>query len=1015
MKNSFKLLLSLFFILAAQLTFAQDKMVNGTVTSESDGMPLPGVSVIVKGTSTGAQTDFDGNYSLNVNVGDVLVYSFLGMKEVELSVGTSNTYNVVLSEDAADLEEVVVVAYGQKSRKELTSAVSVLSSDELSKMSPTVSVDNMLQGKAAGVQVVAANGKPGQTAFVRIRGVGSISAGSAPLYIIDGVVAPDMSSVNPSDVESMSVLKDAATTAMYGSRAANGVILITTKSGSYNKDAEITFSSRIGQSQKIDDNFRMMDASQKLQYERELAALGVSNAVSLPGPSISTEEEYARYLGRNTNWQDELLRKGLVQSNSLSISGGKEDISYFMNIGHDRNTGIIRDLDGFERINARLNFNFKPKKWLDISTNLSVSSTSSDEPRDRNNVQNPFRAMYDYNPYETKYILDDDNNLVPDDNGDRQYNLTTNGFSISEALINNPETEYYTYIIGGVSANIHLTENLTNKLSVGGTNTRYRRESFMKPGSVLDGYVGDADAPGSKTDNGSNSLDYTITNVLKYSRTINDHHNFSVSGLVEYNERNFRSYSLSSIGFATPDLSVQSIASTPDAASTNLTTRTLFSYGGFLDYNYKGKYLFSASLRTDGSSTFGSKNRYGNFWSASAAWNIADEDFLSDSTFDILKLRASAGTSGNRNVGSYASIATLGFGSLNGQSVAAITDNGNPELGWEQNFIWDVGVEFSLLNRRLRGVFDYYQRTTEDLLLSIPLPRTSGENDGSTLSNIGEMKNKGFELELSGDIIRTKDFQFTLGGNIAFVDNEVTKLIGNEEFPDGAPINASNTTVRVGEEINTFYLVKYAGVNPANGKPLFYDLDGNVTDVYDSDALHVLSGKSPIADFDGGINTFIRYKSFDLAADFYYKFGSYALNYMQSNMLSDGTSVNANQRLDAFNYWRNPGDTNVLPSPLYGNDAQQGTDRFLQKGDYVRLRNVTLSYNLNTNVIKDFGIDSLRVYIQGQNLWTWTAEFKGDPEVGIGSGETAQTTFGEYNLYSYPQTQSFSVGVDLKF
>jgi hypothetical protein len=278
------------------------------------------------------------------------------------------------------------------------------------------------------------------------------------------------------------------------------------------------------------------------------------------------------------------------------------------------------------------------------------------------------------------------------------------------------------------------------------------------------------------------------------------------------------------------------------------------------------------------------------------------------------------------------------------------------------------------------------------------------------------MVNKGFEVELSWDAISTKDLQLTLGGNIAFVDNEVTKLVPSASNPNGDDIIRGNNIIRVGEEINTFYLPKWAGVNPANGEPLFYDSDGNITNVYDSDANVLMSGKSPIADFDGGLNLYVNYKGFDIATDFYFKKGNYILNYMESNMLSDGQNVNDNQRVDAFNYWRNPGDTDVLPSPLYGNEAQQNSDRWLQKGDFIRLRNLTVGYNLPLSTIDSLGLTKVRVFVQGQNLWTYAPHFNGDPEVGIGSGETGNSVgFGNYNLYSYPTLKSFSVGIDIKF
>jgi TonB-linked SusC/RagA family outer membrane protein len=1015
MKTKFNVILTLLLVFVVQISFAQEKKVSGTV-SDSEGLPLPGATVIVSGTNSGVSTDFDGNYSIIASTGDVLVFSYVGYTTQRMKIGENSMINVVLSADTS-LDEVVVVAFGTKTRDELTSAVTVVTGEDLAKLSPTTSIDNMLQGIAPGVQVVAGNGKPGQTAFVRVRGIGSINASSAPLYIIDGVIAPDLNSVNPVDIESVSILKDAATSSLYGARAANGVVLIKTRSGKKNKEATVTLSSRYGVGQRVKDNFKMMNAAQKIQYERELSSLGVPGTAGLPGPSISTQADYDRLIGRDTDWFDTLLQQSVVQSNSMSIAGGGEKMSYFLSVGHDVNTGIIKTIAGFERMNARLNVTYDAKDWLEVSTNFSVSTTSSDEPRDRNNVQNPFRAMYDYNPYETKYVRDSDNNIVYDDLGDPEWNLTNNGYSISEALVNNPEDQYFTTLLGGITVKANLGEGLSNTFKIGAVNSRGRRESYLKPNSVLQGYVGDADNPGSKTDNGSSTLNYTVTNLVTYNKLIGEKHDFTLTGLFEFNKSTSRSYSLTSIGFSNPDFSVQSVAALPDATSTSLFENTILSYGAFLDYGYDSKLFVTASVRRDLSSVFGQNNKSGVFTSASAAYNIAKENWWNVDFVNDLKIRASAGSSGNRNgIGSYASLATLGFGSFNGQSTAIPSDNGNPDLGFEKNFIFDVGLEFTILNRKLSGVIDYYERTTSDLLLNAPLPSLGGEPDGSIFSNIGEMTNKGLELELKWNVVQNKDLTVSLGGNIAFIDNEVTQLVPSSESATGSDIIRGNNIIRVGEEINTFYLPRWAGINPSNGEPLFYDSDGNVTNVYDSDANVLMSGKSPIADFDGGINLYVAYKGFDLATDFYFKSGNYILNYMESNMLSDGTSADANQRVDAFNYWKNPGDTNVLPNPLFGNEAQQNSDRWLQKGDYIRLRNLTLGYSIPRDFISKTGIQSFRVYVQGQNLWTFAPYFNGDPEVGIGSGETSNSVgFGNYNLYSYPQTQSFSVGVDIKF
>ena len=1015
MKTNLKGILTLLLAFVVQLSFAQEKTVTGKV-ADADGLPIPGVNIKVKGTKQGTQTDFDGNFSIEASSDQTLVFTYVGYGKEEVKVGEKTTINVTLTK-GEELDEVFITAYGTTDRDKLTSSVSVVSNEEITSLNPTTTVDNALQGKAAGVSVTAQNGKPGQNAFVRIRGIGSINASSAPLYIIDGVVAPNLNTISNNDIENVSVLKDAATASKYGSRAANGVVLITTKNGSRNKDATITFNSRLGYSQKINDNFDMMNAKQKIRYERELASLGVTNAEGLPG-TLANQVVYDSLVSNNNDWQNTLLREGVVRSNSLSIEGGSEKLSYYFNVNHDINEGIIDRLSGFERTGARLNVKYQALDWLNIGSSVSVTSTHSDEPRDRNNVQNPFRAMYDYNPYETEFLINDQGNIALDDAGDPVFNPTRSGFSISEALVNNPEDVYRTTINAGLNVRATITDGLVNTFKIGGINQRFRREYFVKPGSILDTFVGDADNPGSKTDNGSNFLDYTVTNLLEYSKTFDEMHNFKLTGLVEFNKQEFRSYALTSIGFSSGDLSVQDVAAEPTAGSTNFSENALQSFGAFLDYSYGNKYVATGSIRRDESSNFGENNQIGYFWSASVAWNIHNESFMEDVEFiDRLKLRSSAGTSGNRSgIGDFASLARIGFGNLGGNTTAIPTDNGNPNLGFEENFIFDVGFEFGLLNNRLRGVVDYYKRTTSELLLNRPLLAIGGEPDGSILSNIGEMENSGVEVELNGDLLVTDDWSIRLGGTFTYTKNEVTQLVGTQDKPNGAPINQDLTTIRVGEEINTFFVPRWAGVNPANGEPLFRDANGNITNEYDADANEVLSGKSRIPDYEGGFNVFVRYKNFDLNVDFYYKFGNYIYNFMASNMLSDGTAVDSNQRLDAFNYWRNPGDNNVLPSPLFGNEAQQFSDRFLQKGDLVRLRNLNIGYNFDRELLNNTFIKSARIFVQGQNLWSYIPHFKGDPEVGIGSGETANPDgFGTFNLYSYPQTQSLSLGVNVKF
>jgi len=1010
MKTKFNGILTLLLAFVVQLTFAQEKTISGTVVDETN-MPLPGATVVIKGTTTGASTDFDGKYSISANTGDVLVFSYVGYSDQNATIGASNSINISLALDDA-LDEVVVVGYSSKKKTVLSSAVSQVNTKQLESVAGTTNIANALQGQASGVSVVAQNGKPGQTAFIQIRGVSSSDPNAQPLYILDGspISSDDLNLINSSDVESINILKDAATAAMYGSSAATGVVVITTKSGKRNQDARFTFNSSVGFTQKIKDNFEMMNADQKLRYEREL---GVGM-----GSTLTDQAAWDAQVANNHDWQDTLLRKGFLRSTSIAMNGGSESTSYYVSLKNEEDTGIIDGIDGHDRSTAKVNLSFDAKDWLTFDVKTAASFTREELSRDRNNVQNPFRAMYSYNPYETLYNQDSSGNPLLDLNGNPIYNNTHEGFSISEALRNNPSEANRLRLNGVFSANATILKGLvyTPRLSIN-YGTR-KSESYTQPGSILDGYVGDVDAPGSKLDSGNSLFTHNIQNVLKYNTTINEKHNIGLVALTEYQNSEFYTYNFRSKGFPTADIDVHDAAAAPDGtAGSNKAERTKVSMAGSLDYNYDEKYIFTASLRRDGTSRFGTNKQFGNFWSSSAAWNIAKESFLEGKMFDDLKLRASYGILGNDQFqgayvdASYPYQELYGFSGYGGQTSAFASTTGNDNLQWEEKAILDVGLEFSLLNRRIRGVLDYYKSNVTQLLFNTTLAYEGGGPGAPDVNvNLGEFENVGYEFELSGDIIKNENLTWTLGGNIGFIKTEVVELPNG-----GADEIRGSTILREGEEVYTHFLVRYAGVNPANGEALYYDKDGNVTNIYSADDKVALSGKSIAPDFTGSINTYVAYKGLDLSANIFFKKGNYTYNNVESNLLSDGADATDNQRLDAFNYWRNPGDTNVLPNPLLSVDTNQESTRFLQDASYLRLRSAELGYTLPSKYSEKLRLKKLRVYVQGQNLFTYAPYFKGDPEVGIGSGETAQDGRGEYNLYSYPTLQSFLFGVNVSF
>lgn len=1027
MKTKFNGFLTLILALIVQVSFAQQKTVTGNVSDES-GMPLLGVTIVVKGTTNGTSTDFDGDYSIRVDEGATLVFSYLGYTNTEQVVGTSNTMNVTMTEDSQTLKAVDLVGYSGRSRENLTSAVSSIGSDKIELMTPTTNIDNMIQGHAAGVQVVAASGKPGQNAFVRVRGQGSLQpGGGSPLYIVDGVPVPEtnLNAISGSDVADIKILKDAATTAQYGSRGANGVVLITTKGGRDGAGSSIKYSSRIGFTSKTPDNFKMMNADQKLAYELELGELGVNT--QLPGYVYRNDaEELARLRGVNNNWKDAVLRTGIVQSNNLSMTGGGEDSNYYFSVGHDRDQGIIDHINGFERLSARLSLENQVKDWLRLRTSVGYSRTLSDETRDRNNAQNPFQTTYHNNPYQGVYLTDENGNILLDEDGEKMYDWGPSGLNPIEYVKTNRRMDVNNTIIANVGLDIDLLENLTYTFNTGVIHERSNIQAYGVPGNRLDELIGDPDYPGSKRDEGINRLDYTLTNILNYRINKNDH-NLSLTALQEFNFNEYNRHYMFTEGFANPNLSTAESAGRVVDAFTRRNRLTLFSLAAIADYDYDSKYLASASIRRDGSSNFGTDNKYGTFWSVSAGWNIANEDFFNVEQIDNLKLRASYGTTGNRTIGRYKFAGTVGFNSgYPGGSATVPTNIENPDLQWEETSMIDIGLEFGMFNNRLRGVVDVYKRTTDNLLFNAPTSYESGIPGLSIASNLGKIENSGVEIELSGDIIRTMDWSWTLGGNITFYDNKIVNLNGISDDPNYSGMQAPGTFMQwwgVGEKINQFQLLDYAGIDDENGRPLYYGGDGEkyyYTELPE-DIDNLIKKGSVFADFEGGFNTTVAYKGLSLTADFAYRGGNYIYNQMYQNAITDGQNAAGNQAVNAANFWREPGDAtngNVNPSPLYAAEANVTSTRFLEKGDYVRLRNITLAYNFSNKILENTPIHSVRVYAQGQNLLTFT-KFNGDPEVGISSSETidyAETVApGEVTLYTYPNRKTVSFGVDITF
>jgi TonB-linked SusC/RagA family outer membrane protein len=1019
MKTKFNGILTLLLAFVVQMSFAQDKTVSGTASDESG--PLPGVSVIIKGTKKGTETDFDGKYTIKASSGDILVFRYLGYLTTQKTVGSSDTLNIILKEGGTELEEVVVIGYTNKKRGEISSSISSITSAQLERQVNTVSIDNALQGVATGVQVTAQNGKPGNAAFVRIRGIGSINAGSEPLYLLDGIQVDedDIIGINPSDIARMDVLKDAASTAIYGARGANGVVVITTKKGKKGKKAQIRLQSRLGIATEAYRNFDMMNATQKLEYER---AVGVG-----PGSRILLQSEWDRLISQEHDWNDALLKDAEITSVNLSVTGGDEKLTYFMSLSNDSNSGIIELIESaFKRTSTRLNVGYDATSWLKLSTNLAFSTSNDQDPRDRNNIQNPINGRFTFNPYEPVYLTDDNGDRIPNLRGLDTYNPTHQGLNSLAQVRANQDDDTDNRFFGTLNADIKFSDEFSYQF---GSNVSYFNRTargLLHAGSALD-LIFNGTPTGTADAFNANTFQYSLLNKFNFNKVFNEKHAVNATAFVEYQdwyqERSF----VRSQGFVVNGPTVISAGATPLSATGRNDSRTLFSVAGSVDYIFDEKYIVNATVRRDGSSRFGANTKYGTFWGASAAWNIQKEAFFSEiaNTVDNLKLRINAGTSGNDQIGLYPSITTYGFSAYNGGTASSPSNFGDPDLGWEQSFTYGAGIEFGLFNSRITGVVDYYKKNTTNLLLSVPISSIQG--GGDIFRNIGEIENSGWEFELRGDIIRNENLRWSAGVTFSTYDSKVLELANEDDLEVSY---ANFTTLRVGEEVHSFFVPRYVGVNPANGQALFLDENDNVTTSNTDNKL--LSGKTPFAQFDGGFNTSLSYKGLDITADFYFKGGNYIMNLVESQHLSDGTSANSNQRVDAFNYWKNPGDTNVLPNPVLNgyngttnannrNTSSSSSTRYLQRGDYLRLRNLQVGYSVPSQYLEKVPFTQIRMFLSGTNLWSYIPYYKGDPEVGIGSAEsnpgssTRTQIPGEYSLNSYPTLTTVSFGMDIKF
>lgn len=1020
-----------------QLSFAQEKTVTGAVTSATDGLPLPGVSVIVKGTTRGVQTDFDGNYSIKASTGETLVFSFVGMKTSEKKVGQSSTLNLSMAEDLAELETVVITGYaGATNSSKVTSAIATVDASSIEQV-PIASIDQMLQGQAAGVNVNTGSGQPGQSATIIIRGRSSLNGDIEPLFIIDGVPVDqdNFRSLNQNDIETMSVLKDAAATAIYGNRGAGGVILITTKTGKKGSGVKVQYRSLYGVAIQPQSKFEVMNAQQFLTYQRDM----------LPGTQYGdglSDAAIAVVAGQsNTDWRDVFFRQGKTKSHEVTVTTGGEQSSSFSSVQYYEQEGITLGSD-LKRFSFRNNFNGssadnKFNFGTNLTTNYSVSSFIVDAARGGNTggqLDNPFIVPYIGLPYLSPYNADGSINIWgtgPTGSGgsgaftaDGTFDadgaagfVNTPFIALNSAALNTDE-EREIKVVGRVFGNYNFAKNLTAGVSFGLDYTNEEYLAIQAPGSIRGINLPNlaAENRGTQTEQFYREFSMIANTFLRYENDITDKLSLNAAIFAEYNYSNiqsdfYRAYGLnpalpgSGAGFTSGSSTEGENADVynyiPDINSTE-TELALGSIFATLDMDFDGRFGLSGSVRNDATSRF-IENRDGVFWSVSGRWNMDNEAFMENVDWlSTLKLRASYGVVGNQNLGvtnRYIGAQTVnsssGYQNGNSYTTADLID---PAIKWETSKQTNIGVSFGFWQNRLSGELDLYDNNTTDLFADKPLS-VAGTGYTTVQTNVGEMNNKGVDLQLSYNILRKSDsnpWDITLNANANYNKNEVTSLPGG----------FTGNTLRIAEGYSAFtwFLPRWAGVNPANGEPLYLDVDGNLTNQY-SAANAVYLDKNFDPTYTGGFGADIRYKDFSLNTLFSFQADRYKLNSSLAITEDAGLAGFANQNVTMLNAWTTPGQITDIPALSNGGLRAVAGDRYLEDASFLRLRNVSLSYNVNSKILEQTNVfTGVRVFVQATNLVTWTKWRGFDPE-GTESGA----------FFDYPVPRTFTLGFDLTF
>lgn len=1006
-------------LLLSHYSYSQDRMIKGIIKDAKDNSPLPGVTVKIKGTTSGTVSAADGTYQLPLpNGATTLTYSFIGYADQEIVVGNRTTIDIALGTGNKDLSEVVVVGYGTQVKRELTGSISKINASEIENF-PAPSFESALQGKAAGVVIDNGSGKLGQGIKIRIRGTSSIGASSQPLYVIDGIPLVSSSQsdanneptnpladINPNDIESVEVLKDASAAAIYGARASNGVVLITTKKGRASEKTQISLDMNWGISNPTKKR-GFLNAKQYVDLVHEAQNNDITTGVA--NGDFATAQDVIDYIALdttlsglalgtnwrahavNTNWEDEIYRKNApTRQVNLSASGGNEKTRFYVSGFYSDQDAIVK-VNRFRRYGGRLNLDHTANTHLSFGLNMAVNRSQLDRVSDDNAYSTPGQlvAQVPISPLTDSTGALNKNTLYPNGLRDALYNF-------------DKQVNFHT--IGNAYVNYNFLPSLSFRSELG-TDLYTLTE---------DEYNGKLSSDGAGIGKGTFVSTQTVSlntnNYFTFTPNLGSSNKLTATLGMSYLQNDNKGSYIQGEGYpsdAVPDLSG---AATITGGATTNERYTFLSYFLRANYSFMNKYLLSASVRTDGSSRFGPRNHYGWFPAVSAGWLISEEDFLKgNNTLNYLKLKASYGITGNSEIGNGRYLTQLSVTKYPRNPGYSSSNNvlGNDSLKWEKTKQFDAGIEFGFFNNRLSGEVDYYNKQTSDLLLAANIPYSSGFS--TVYRNAGDMENKGVEISLTSRNIDTKDFVWTTTLNVAYNKNRV-KNIGGQIFQS----SGGEQRAIEGQPIGSFYLTKFAGVDPTNGDALYYDADGKKTNNYNSGVKAVVGQGNP--DWTGGITNAVSYKGFDLSVLFTFVSGNSIYNRAGIYQESGFGNGFDNQTHNILGRWQKAGDVTNVPrlSLLYANGVSQSS-RWLYDGSYIRLKTLTLGYSLPKSVAGTLHISGARLYVAGYNLWTRT-KYYAEPEVNTGTGDNNISNIGSgIDYYTIPQARTVTVGLNVKF